>query len=77
MAMSRPAPNREKLLRFIKAEIAAGRPFPSKRALAEHMGWKNQSSAADALWALVRVGHLDVDTYGRGAKFSLPDRKRV
>lgn len=62
---------RLKALAFIRAEIDAGRPFPSRAAIARHMGWKNLSSAADALWALVRDGHLSAAQSGRNFKWSL------
>jgi hypothetical protein len=42
------APRRLKAYQFIKAELAAGRPFPSMRAIADHMGWINESGARDA-----------------------------
>lgn len=37
---------------FIKAEIDAGRQFPSQGAIAQHMGWRNATSAGDALFKL-------------------------
>jgi hypothetical protein len=43
------APSRQAVLRFIDAEIAAGRPFPSSAAIKAHMNWKNETSATDCL----------------------------
>ena len=46
------APRRTQAFEFIQAEIAAGRSFPSAQSLANHMGWKHQSSARDCLCSL-------------------------
>lgn len=42
-------PRRQAVLDFIKGEIAAGRPFPRPMQVARHMGWRNVSSASEAL----------------------------
>lgn len=46
------APRRAEMFAFIKAELAEGHPFPSSRAIADHMNWKNEGSVASALLAL-------------------------
>lgn len=51
-------PQRLRVYLFIKSEIAAGRPFPSNRTIADHMGWKQTSSVADVLAALVKSKFL-------------------
>jgi hypothetical protein len=64
--MDRPVrPKRQKLpkqrgrvLAFIQSEVAKGRPFPSKRAIRDHMGWSQMTSAADVLNSLVMDGWL-------------------
>lgn len=66
---------RTKALQFIRAEIAAGRPFPAHAAIARHMGWKNASSASDALWALVKDGHLSAVQTGRNFRWALAPAK--
>lgn len=46
---------RQKVLDFCRAEIAAGRKFPRPLAIANHMGWENITSARDALKNLDHV----------------------
>lgn len=58
------------LLAFIKAQAEKGR-FPLRSEMARHMGWKNVSSVQDALWALVRDGHLRAIQQGRHFKFEV------
>ena len=48
------------VMAFIEAEIAAGRPFPSRVQVARHMGWKTTSGVQDALTRLVRWKRLAV-----------------
>jgi hypothetical protein len=43
------APKRRAVLEFCKAEIRAGRPFPTQSQVAAHMGWKNPKSAGEVL----------------------------
>lgn len=38
-------PQRLKLLEF----VAGREPFPSRREIADHMGWKNESSAGEVI----------------------------
>lgn len=45
-------PQRQKIMDFIKTELAAGRSFPGPAAVARHMGWKAGRSAADALYKM-------------------------
>ncbi len=45
-------------LRVVQAEIALGRPFPTPETIAAALGWKNPSSASDALLRLAAAGHL-------------------
>lgn len=48
--MIRPLPpQRQKVMDYITAELNAGRAFPKPGAIQKHMGWKNYTSAADAL----------------------------
>ncbi len=58
------------LLAFLREEAKAGR-WPTRKAMAEHMGWKNESSADDAIWALVKDGHLKVKQSGRRFLFEV------
>jgi hypothetical protein len=54
---TRPAPQRDRVLAFIKERVAHN-GFPSMREIADHMGWKNKSGAIDACHYLVAEGHL-------------------
>ena len=65
--MTRPLPpQRQKVMDFIAAELRAGREFPSKQAVADHMGWKSPLSAYDALQKLCfRDGVLTRDIRGQ------------
>jgi hypothetical protein len=54
----RPSLTRPLVLAFIRAEIAAMRPFPTPTAIRKHMGWANITSACDALRGLKVDGHL-------------------
>jgi hypothetical protein len=38
-----------KVLGFATEEVREGRPFPTLRKIASHMGWKNETSARDCL----------------------------
>lgn len=58
VAKRTPSPQRQRVLDFITAEIAAGRPFPTHRQIADHMGWKATSSVNEALNFLFYDGHL-------------------
>ena len=49
------------VMQFILAEIEAGREFPQRKMIAEHMGWKRPESADDAMRTLVADGHLAVE----------------
>ncbi len=67
------APRRLQLLAFLEEESRAGR-WPTRRAMADHMGWKNPESCIDALWALVKDGRLIPSSWsGRNIKFRLAD----
>ena len=55
--LQKRAPTAAKILVFIRAEIKAGREFPSDETIAAHAGLK-PASARDALSALVCYGHL-------------------
>jgi hypothetical protein len=72
--MTKPLPRQQqRVLDFISAEVGAGRKFPTKREIADHMGWKGESGSNDVLNALAYKGRLDRrDTKGRGWEFSLP-----
>jgi hypothetical protein len=65
----RPLPRQmARVLAFIEAEVAAGRPFPSPSDIAAHMGWKNAVSGVDALRNLGARRRLIVTrtAYGKG-----------
>lgn len=47
-----PGPRALQLLEFIRSEIKAGRPFPKSDRICQHMGWKHENSAKDALLGL-------------------------
>ena len=69
--MSRISPTRQKVLDFIRSEVGAGRGFPKLRAIADFMGWKNEASATDFLWALVKSKALQADMHARNPNFRL------
>ncbi|MBY0559935.1 hypothetical protein [Hyphomicrobium sp.] len=46
------------VLAFVVDELAAARPFPSFRAIADHVGWTKEGSARDCLLRLVWRGRL-------------------
>lgn len=48
----------QRVLDFVREQVAAGRSFPSTTVIAAHMGWKNAHSATDCLQALRFKGHL-------------------
>lgn len=66
---------RTELLNLIRCEIEAGRPFPTRAALARAMGWRNESSVADAIWALVKDGRLQATQCGRHFAFAITPQK--
>jgi hypothetical protein len=45
-------PARQAVLDFCRAEIAAGRGWPSFSAIAAHMGYRNPGSARDVMYKL-------------------------
>jgi hypothetical protein len=66
------APKQQAILDFIKAEIAAGRDFPAKRVIANHMGWKNVSGVYDVMHLLSGLGFLTRAREGAAYRFGLP-----
>lgn len=60
------APRRQAVLDFIKAEIAAGRGFPTARDIGERMGWKRRYSAYDCLSKLEYYDHVLKRRQGSG-----------
>lgn len=59
MSAARPLTRRQgQVLAIIRAEQAAGRPFPSLAAIADEIGWRGDACARDALQALFALGHL-------------------
>lgn len=46
------------VLKFIRAEIGAGRGFPAHAAIRKRMGWKQTNSVRDCLSRLCVNGHL-------------------
>lgn len=68
---------RRKALAFIQAEVSKGRPFPTRRQLCIHMGWKQDGSASDVMANLFYDGFLVREMVGIGhgrvkAVYSLP-----
>lgn len=61
------APKRAAVLEFIKAELRAGRTFPTTERVAAHMGWKNTSSAFNCLDNLCRFDRVLNQTWTQGA----------
>lgn len=70
--MTKPSPQQARVLDFIKARDGVGQPFPTRREIADHMGWKNVSGALDCLHALSANGYLERTREGRQYVFSLP-----
>lgn len=69
---AKPPVGQMRVLDFIKAELAAGHPFPTAAQIAGQFGW-NDSSAADALSRLKHHGHLIVTgrkQSGRGWRYT-------
>lgn len=66
------SPQRAKVLAFLKAEDAAGRGFPSRQQIRDHMGWKNESGVVDVLHALAGRGDIERKRGIGGWKFWLP-----
>ena len=66
-----PPPKRAMALLYVRTEIAAGRDFPTTRAIAAHMGWKNEESARHVLDALTGDGQLRRIRTKRGLKWEL------
>lgn len=52
------APQRRRVLDFIREELSAGRSFPSYNAIAAHMGWSNHQSARDAIRKLCQFDRV-------------------
>lgn len=50
---------RAQVLAFIKAEIAAGYPFPSHDAISYHMDYRDNRQVNDVLTALTGDGFLE------------------
>lgn len=74
-----PTPSTDKVLVFIRSEVASGREFPTHRQIADHMGWKGTPGVRDTLSRLKCRGDLSrFETAGRNGrmKFSyrLPDQ---
>lgn len=66
------SPQRAKVLAFLKAENAAGRGFPSRQQIRDHMGWKNDGGVVDVLQALAGRGDVECKRGVGGWKFWLP-----
>lgn len=62
------APRRHQVLTYVKAEIAAGRPFPSFKQIATAMSWASESQARDVINALVICGYIGRRRAERGIK---------
>jgi hypothetical protein len=69
-------PQLQRVMDFIEAEIAVGRGFPTRAAIAQHMGWKNGGNAATSvLLQLVGVGRLTKSWDGGRWSFGIRDRE--
>lgn len=67
------APSSSKALAFIKAEIEAGRPFPSRHKIAKHMGWScKNSNISECLHHLAGYGLLRRSGLKGAVVFSWP-----
>jgi len=65
-------PQRRKVMLFIRSEVESGRPFPSRKAIAQHMGWKRENSSVDVLVTLSWQGFIDMHRDSSGKRlFSL------
>lgn len=51
MSLAR-SPQRQKVLAFLEAEQAAGRPFPPVDTIRDFMGWRNVASVRECLQTL-------------------------
>jgi SOS-response transcriptional repressor LexA len=58
--MGAPTPSTDRLLAFLKAEVAAKGEFPTRYAIAKHMGWKGTTGVNDALMRLRQRGEIRV-----------------
>lgn len=57
-----PSPRQKAVLDFVRAEVEAGRAFPSREAIAKHMGWIHEHrkrQAFDVLMILSGMGKLE------------------
>lgn len=45
-------------LAWIRAEINAGRPFPTRTQIAERVGWENSFSVSRCFKRLIKAGHV-------------------
>lgn len=72
------APRRRQVFDFIRAEVEAGRPFPTASAIASLMGWNNPGSARDCLMTLafadrvIGSKRVRFDSRRWGYQFSYP-----
>lgn len=55
----KPPRQREKALRYIREQVAAGKPFPSNGAICAYMGWRAHQSVRHCLDALCAEGHVE------------------
>lgn len=70
-------PLRARVMQFIRDEVKDGRGFPSREAIADHMGWKDVKIAKNVLNVLVRLGRLERRLVDRVYVFSLPSKEPV
>ncbi|MBI2949780.1 MAG: repressor LexA [Verrucomicrobia bacterium] len=61
---------------FIETEVAAGRPCPSQREIAEHFGFASKTAAACHVRALVKKGVLAVEP-GKARSLRFMDGTRL
>jgi hypothetical protein len=76
------APSTLAVYEWIKAEVSAGRPFPTVAQIALRQGW-SESAGHDVLNRLVRMGYLKVvkrehiEQIGRGWRYTYELREDV
>lgn len=64
-----------RILAFIRAEIGAGKPFPTSRQIDMHMGYRS-TGANDALIRLSRWGYIRLNDKGDDYRLASEDEWR-
>ncbi len=61
-------PPRVEVLRFIRDRVWAGNGFPTYQEIAQHMGWRQLSTARETLRLLAAEGYLAREPDKRGTR---------